>query len=357
MTMSVQFAPPLWHGEPTDFIRLDIYPWMSKCKNRKDIYCMLWSHWGMPDLPKDYDYYLITFPLENINLAWLEQQRCRVGGKFIVVHPGTNYDYKLENTCFITYIEWHNHLDQMTNLHGVQSITSKKKYKFSAICNRVSQGKAWIAAKLLDVASTESLVYINTWIEPKNVHNWELTGNPVLDQLTLLYRQNHTNSAVSDGFTQTDDQRYNSNPWHDIYTNTAMHFVLCSFHYSYTIDGGRSYIYPGPDIDEKILKCLLGGTPFVPCGQFGIYNHLQSVGFDFDYGIDLSYDSDPGNLSRFESITKLIDDLHNMPKDEIVEITKKSTHHNQEYILKKGLHKKCEQINALAVNQILDEME
>lgn len=355
--MNTQFCPASWAGTPKKFTQIDIYPWIKKLPQNKKIFCALWCHWSPDfDLPPGYDYYLITFPLESINLPWLEQQRRIVGGKFIVMHPGTNYDYKLENTCFITYIEWHNHLDQMINLHGIQPITSEKKYKFSAICNRVTQSKAWITAKLSSVAPTESLIYINNWIEPENVHNWELTGNNVLDQLTLYYRQKHTNSVINDGFKQFSDQRYNSNPWHDIYTNTAMHFVLCSFHYSYTVDNNRSYIYPGPDIDEKILKCLLGGTPFIPCGQFGIYNHLQSVGFEFDYGLDLSYDSDSGNLSRFESITKLIDNLTNVSKDRIIEITKKSTYHNQEYIIKKGLHAKCEKINALAFAQILDEV-
>lgn len=357
MTTSYQFAPPMWHGEIKDFTRFDLYPWISRINQNKRIYCVLWLTWDVLDLPDGYDYYLITVPLENVNLAWLEDQRNKVKGKFIVVHPGKNYDYVLANTSFITYIEWHHHLDQMIDFHGVQPINNKKKYKFSAICNRVTQSKAWISAKLLDVASADSLVYTNTWIESKNVHNWEPTGNKVLDNLTMLYKQRHTHVINNDGFDQFGDQRYNSNPWHDIYTNTALHFVLCSFHYSYMCsESDEGYIYPGPDIDEKTLKCLLGGIPFIACGQYDIYNHLQHVGFEFDYGIDLSFDLDSGNLSRFESITKLIDNLNYISKEEIVDLTAKSTLHNREYILKKGLHAKCEQLKSAATEQILDEL-
>lgn len=355
--MTVQFAPPHWHGLPADFQRLDIYPWIQKINRNKKVYCVLWAHWELLDLPSGYDYYLITFPLENINLQWLEDQRCKVDGRFVIIHSGKNYDYTLDNACFITYIEWHHHLDQMIDFHDVYPTKKQKKYKFSAICNRVTQSKAWIAAKLLDVSPDEALVYTNVWIEPKNVHHWELTGNKVLDNLTKLYRERHENSVNNDGFTQFGDQRYNSNPWHDIYTNTALHFVLSSFHYSFMVSRDqKTYIYPGPDIDEKTLKCLLGGIPFIACGQYDIYSHLQHVGFQFDYGLDLSFDSDPGNLSRFEKITKLIDDLSSMPKEEIVDITEKSTRHNKEYIIKKGLHAKCEQLKMVAVEQILEEL-
>jgi hypothetical protein len=351
--MTIQFAPPVWHGEPSKFTRFDIYPWIKQISKYKKVYCVCWANWMyVPDLPSDYDYYLITFPLENINLPWLEHQRQLVDGKFIVVHAGRNYDYNLKNTTFITYLEWHNHFDQMIEMHSVQPIKENKKYKFSAICNRVSQSKAWMTAKLLDVAPEDSLVYINTWIESKNVHNWELTGNKVLDELTLLYRERHENTVFNDGFSQFSDQRYNSNPWHDIYNNTALHFVLCSFHYSYMSD----YIYPGPDIDEKTLKCLLGGVPFIACGQFDIYTHLRHVGFEFDYGFNLDYDKDPGNLSRFETITHLIDQLAQMPKEEIVDVTRKSTHNNRDYIIKKGLHARCEQLKSIAIEQILDQL-
>jgi hypothetical protein len=309
------------------------------------------------ELPPIYDYYLITFPLENINIPWLERQRQKVNGKFIVVYPGKNYNYHLDNTVFINYLEWHLHFDMMQNWHGVMQVNDKKKYKFSAICNRVTQSKIWIATKLLKCNSSESLIYTNNWIEDKNVHNWQLTGNATLDDLTLEYKSKYIDRKINDGFTQTDNQQFNSNPWHDIYSSTAIHFVLSSFHYSFTVNPDNSnFICPGPDIDEKILKCLLAGTPFIACGQFDIYGHLSAIGFEFEYNIDLNFDKDPGNLSRFESIVNLVDQIDLLSIEDIVETTKKSSLNNRNYILKKGLHNACEKNNKTAVEQILHEI-
>jgi hypothetical protein len=87
---------------------------------------------------------------------------------------------------------------------------------------------------------------------------------------------------------------------------------------------------------------LVAGIPFVACGQFEIYKTLSQLGLEFDYGFDLSWDQESGNLARFQKICELIDTLDNISIDEIVSMTKKSTLHNKEFVCKIGFFSKCE---------------
>jgi methionyl-tRNA formyltransferase len=60
------------------------------------------------------------------------------------------------------------------------------------------------------------------------------------------------------------------------------------------------------------------------------------LGFEFDYGFDLSWDNDPGNISRFDSICSLIDKLNDIGIYELIDLTKKSTDHNKKFITTGG---------------------
>ena len=344
------FSPDTWSGEPKDFTHNDVYPWVKQLPLNKKIFCHFWSHWSVKtDLPGNYDIYLVSYQTENINLEWLKKQQKNCSGQFIVLHPGYDYDFQLNNTTFITYTSLHYDLDKMITWWGNQSIPSNKKYKFSTVCNRISQSKIWITTKLLETSRSDSLIILNSWLELKNVHNWEPTGNHALDQLTNAYREKYQFLTLRDDFDQgNNNQRYNSNPYQPVYTDTAVHFVNSSFHYSYMND----YIYPGPDIDEKTLKCLLAGVAFIPCAQFEVYKFLQDRGLEFNYDFDLSWDLDPGNITRFDKICQLIDTLSGYTTEELVNKTKDSTEYNKNFILNKNFYRNCEQLNQKSIDQL-----
>lgn len=349
----MQFSKQLWQGPATSFQDLEIYPWMSAFLNRKDIFCSFWSHWGTPDLPSGFDYYLVSYHIEPINLEWLKQQN--VDGKIVVLFPGRDYNLSIPNVQFISYIELHNDLNKMIKWHGVKDIPSKKKYKFGTVCNRVTQGKIWTTTQILE-SESNSLVILNTdWIEDKNVHNWQPTGHAFLDNLTDKFREKYINLKLSDGFDNKIDntQSITSNPWQDLYTNVALHIVAGSFHYSYM----GNYTYPGPDIDEKTLKCLLAGVPFIPGMQCEVYDYLKTLGLNFDYGFDTSFDLDPGNLTRFEKLCKLIDELSNWSSDDIISATKDATHHNKDYIISGNFAKTCNTHNQNQIELIYQSLK
>jgi hypothetical protein len=348
----MSFAQPSWQGPIVEFDRLDVYPWITEILHRPDIFCSFSATWWTPNLPDGYDYYLVTYHVENIDVGWLKRQK--VNGKIIVVFPGREYDLKIPGITFVGYTELHNDLNKMIEWHGIQDLPNTKQYKFSTVCNRVSQGKIWTTTQVLE-SEPNSLVILNPdWIEDKNVHNWELTGFEFLDNLTNTFREKYINLKLSDGFDNSKDnnQRTNSNPWQPLYTDVALHIVAGSFHYSWMGD----YTYPGPDIDEKTLKCLLAGVPFLPGMQFEVYDYLSSFGLRFDYDFDTSFDSDPGNLTRFQKLCILIDELSNWSIDDIVAATKSATEHNKQHIVSGEFAKQCKDYNQLQVEKIYDEL-
>lgn len=346
----MQFSQTLWQGSASDFKRLDVYPWMEPLIERSDIHCSFWCHWHTPDLPNGYDYYLVTYHIETIALDWIKNQK--VDGKIIVIFPGRDYDLQVEGVEFVGYTELHNDLNKMIDWFGVKELSSHKQHKFSTVCNRVSQGKVWTTTQVLE-SEPNSLVILNPdWIEDKNVHNWELTGFEFLDNLTNTFREKYINLKLSDGFKDFSNQQSNSNPWQPLYTDAALHIVAGSFHYSWM----GNYTYPGPDIDEKTLKCLLAGVPFLPGMQFEVYDYLSQFGLRFDYEFDTSFDNDSGNLTRFEKLCKLIDELSNWSIEDIVAATQDATKHNKEHIVSGKFAEQCDQYNQKQIEKIYDEL-
>jgi hypothetical protein len=345
------FCPGTWRGTPEKFTRHDVYPWVKKLPVNKNIFCLFWANWhNKIELPDGYDYYIISYQVENIDIEWLTQQQKKHKGQFIVLHPGYSYNFKLDNTTFITYTSLHHDLDKMISWWGINPIPTNKKYKFSTICNRITQGKIWVTTKLLETAREDSLIVLNSWLELKNVHNWQLTGNANLDKLTDTYRTKYQTLELKDDFDQKIDniQQRNSNPYQPVYSDCALHFVAGSFHYSQMSD----YIWPGPDIDEKTLKCLLGGVAFIPCAQFETYKFLQDLGLEFNYDFDLNWDQDPGNITRFDSICRLINDLTQYSPETLVAKTQESTNFNRNFILDKKFYNNCERLNQQSLDQL-----
>ena len=352
------FNPPVWCGQPRDFQLHNVYEWVGQLSTRRDIYCQFWNGFDNANLPPGYNYYIVSWHTENTSLPWLQRQRKLVDGRIIVLSNNFNYNCYLENVYFINYITLHQDLNKMIDLWGVKETNLTKQYKFSTVCNRISQSKLWITTKLLESANHDSLIILNSWLEDKNVHGWQLTGNSELDNLTNVFRDKYLGTIIGDGFDPADNcQIKNSNPWQPLYTDSAIHFVNSSFHYSFMVNGDQEYIYPGPDIDEKTLKCLLAGVAFVPCGQFEFYKTLEKFGLEFNYGFDQTWDQDSGNITRFHSIVKLIDELKQYSTNKLIALTNESTEYNKNFILTQQFYRRCEKNNNEAIDKIFSLLD
>jgi hypothetical protein len=302
------------------------------------------------DLPAGYDYYVVSCHLEHIDFEWLRQQTV---GPIIMLSDFNYYhsDYGLENVYFLRWMDWHRALDRMRSWFG-SSFHKDIRYKASLFCNRITQSKLIAFTAVMEYLDrSQALTSLNPWLESKNVHDWQPTGNGRLDELTDIFRSKYLGQCWSmDGFTNKSNlQSHTANPAQVAYQEAALHFTNESFHYSQMHDR----ILPGPHLTEKTFKCLLGATAFIPVGQFDVYRTLETFGMRFDYGLDLSFDQDPGNLSRLEKIVDLIRHVATIDATDLYYASKHSCQHNQDLILSGDFARQCDAINQDSIQRII----
>jgi hypothetical protein len=344
--VGTQPFPPVWKD----------YNWFQDLP--KNTYFALWVRGSSNVLPEGHDLYVVSFHYEHVECEWLINQCKKISQPIIVLNDGSSYDFPWpSNVHFFNFYSWHIHLNQIMEWFPNKQIRNLK-YKISAVCNRITQSKLLVTTTLLEnFDRKELLVKLGTWLEEKNVHNRQPTGMKKLDDLIeIFFEKYYGNEILIDDFTDTTHnfQRKNSDPWQSLYLESAIHLTNQSYHYSHMVDNLGNYIRPGPTIDEKTFKCLLSQTPFISVGQFDVYNQLSQLGLKFDYGdIDLSWDKDPGNLTRLSSIIDTIINLKNYSIQDIDDATKESSQHNADMIWSGEFDQQCQKHNEQTANVIL----
>jgi hypothetical protein len=329
----------------------------------KNTYFFLWANDPGSDninLPLGHPLYVITFHQERFDHEWILDQSSKIDAPILILNDGSCYDLPLPpNVRFYNYYSWHHHIDQIMRWFPERRLKNVR-YKISNVCNRITQSKMLVFTALMEYHDPSTLlVKLGDWIEEKNVHHWDPTGVKDLDELTERFREKYLGRVIQvDDFCNNTDniQSKNSNPWQPFYTESALHLVSESYHYSLMHTRQGPMIHPGPQFSEKLYKCLIAGTPFIPVGQFQSYKFLRELGLKFDYGdLDLSWDDDPGNLSRLVGVVDLIKNLKNYDISDIVTMTQESTDHNTEMIWSGEFYKKCQAHNMMVRDQILEE--
>ena len=324
----------------------------------KNTYFALWIRGPSHVLPKGHDLYVVSFHYERVECEWLINQCKKISQPIIVLNDGSSYDFPWpSNVHFFNFYSWHIHLNQIMEWFPNRQIRNLK-YKISAVCNRITQSKLLVTTALLENFNRkELLVKLGTWLEEKNVHNRQPTGVEKLDNLSKIFFEKYYGHVILvDDFTDDTHnfQRVNSIPWQPFYLESAIHLSNESYHYSMMSHNGVTSICPGPHISEKTFKCLLSQTPFISVGQFNLYGQLTKLGLKFDYGnINLSWDQDPGNLSRLSSIIDTIIDLKNYSISDIDEMTQESSKHNADMIWSGKLQSQAQAHNDIIAHEIL----
>lgn len=335
----------------------DGYALLKHLPRNRNVFFYLHATWpssqGNDMLPEGYNYYIVSSHMEHIDFEWLRKQN--VGPIYYLTDFNFYQDYRIENVEFLQWVNWHNALNKMILWFGTE-YNKNITHKASVFCNRITQSKMIITTALLETLDEKDLlISLSDWIEKKNVHNWEPTGNRMLDNLTNIFRERYLGKKLRmDEWTNEFNlQFYTANPGQIAYQNAAIHFTNESFHYSLMDDN----ILPGPHLTEKTFKCLLGGTAFIPVGQFDVYRTLEKFGMHFDYGLDLSFDQDSGNLTRLEKIVKLIAQIAEIDKNDLHIRTKDSSLHNQDLILSGKFAEMCESINQKTLAVLIDKLQ
>lgn len=310
-------------------------------------------HYNRVDLPTGYDFYLVSFHMEHIDFDWLRQQQARP----IFVLSDMNYyhhDYGLTDVHFLRWLDWHRALEKMQTWFG-RLYTKDIKYKASAFCNRLTQSKVIMTTALLEILGRENaLTSLSDWLEDKNVHDWQPTNSDRLDSITDVFRKKYLGQQWSmDNFTNDQNfQQHTANPAQMAYQQAALHFTNESFAYSRMHDT----ILPGPHLTEKTFKCLIGATAFIPVAQFETYATLESLGMRFDYGLDLSFDLDPGNITRLEKLIDVVDEMSQIDVLDLYAASKDSCMHNQDIIFSGDFAKQCQSINENTLSRLISQI-
>ena len=342
-----------------DLVTYDEFKWLPDLG--RNVYCVLWDTslnnvWAKQDLPLGYPVYILQCA-EQVDMDWLNIQRVRVpDSKIFVLNAGSSYGCLIgTNVEFVPYYVWHYQLEKIKNWNPTPQPKNVHK-KVSVICNRVTQSKLWtFTAAAEHVGVDHCMLKLGTWLEEKNVHNRESSGNQILDNLSDIFWSRYWGQEYTidefDNHTQ-NFQRHTSNLDAPHLRECAINITNESFHYSHMQYNGSSFIWPGPFLSEKTLSCLAAGTAFLSAGQFNVYQTLESLGLKFDYGIDLTWDNDSGNLSRFVGLVDSIKELDAHSAQDIYAMTKESTLHNHSMIWSKEFFNACEQVNQRAAERI-----
>jgi len=342
-------VPSPWEGKVQDIKDSRLF-WLNELG--KNVYCLLWQRLPEHNLPLTYDIYVISFHLERVNVEWINTQASKTDAPIIVLSDSNYYDCPFpKNVYCYTYYWWHYQLEQLQEWFPHKQTKNINK-KFSAICNRITQSKLLVTTSLLEIAYQDSIIKLSDW---EGQDSRLKTGNVQLDNIFDNFYNKWFGTIIDLKDTKDfiNQQNYSANPWTDVYQCCALHFTNESFHYSYMQNTIGHYNYPGPFITEKTLKCLAGATGFVPVGQFDTYNKLAELGFEFDYGFDTSFDSDNGNITRLEKIINLVYYLNNYTAEEIYNLTKNSSEHNQEHVYSRKFYDICDHHNSETMDVIL----
>lgn len=329
------------------------WPWIANLKN-KNVYLFLRANWkpngDFPDSPPPgYEYYITHG--DTYLFGFPEHISSQVDGK--IIHLTGSIITDLFDTDRINYVSYNNMHQRIARIPRTDNLVKDIQYKASALTNRVTQSKAIILAALRHYLGEDCLASLHhNLYSSKNIHNWQLTGNQTCDKFLLFFKNklNHIQLKLpqDDGV----EGSYNNSA----YRQSALNFTQETYHYSFTIQNGRSFCQPGPFITEKTWKSLLSSTAFISVGQAYVYRWLKSLGLKFDYGpLNLEFDEDPGNLTRLEKIVLLIESLQSWSAQDLYEMTRVSTEYNAQYVQSSEFWQICEDTNQ-SVYQLLESL-
>ena len=316
--------------------------------------------WPKFNLPANYQRYFLSFHTEYMDVSWVIEQAGRVYPTPILLV--TDYDIEENlvwpgNITAIRYITLHKQLALAIDKIGIATEIKTPKYKISSLAYRVTQYKKFVTAYLLQHFNHSDMIltYHNNVGKLEDHHGYP-DGYPYLDQLelesltkTLINFEDDTESI---NISPVSNASWQIAPYQDAWINLTNE----SWNYSKTIINNHNFHYPGPYLTEKTFKPLLAGRPFLAIGQYDTYKTLKELGLFVDFGFDISYDHDPGDLTRINGIFSTINYIQNTNLDCLFESGLDAAQHNLNYIKNNDLFVCCQDLNIESVKTIKEFM-
>jgi hypothetical protein len=293
-----------------------------------------------------------------LDVPWIIAQARRVYPAAILLV--TDYDIEKnlvwpDNIIICRYVTLHKQLARAINDIGMATEIKTPKYKISSLTNRITQYKKFVTAYLLQHFDHNDMIltYHNSVGKLEDHHGYP-SGYPYLDQIdvasltkTLI---NFEDDAEFINISPVLNAAWQIAPYQDAWINLTNE----SWHYSKTILDNQNFYYPGPYLTEKTFKPLLAGRPFLAVGQYNTYKTLKELGLSVDFGFDITYDQDSGDLTRIKDIFSAIDYIQNINLDYLFQSGIDAVRHNLNYIRNNDLFIHCENLNTESVKSIKD---
>jgi hypothetical protein len=306
-----------------------------------------WHNCDRKNLPVDYPYYFVK--TEGANVDWVLRQAQRVQGTIFWMcqyrHYGT-FD-RVPNIVALPGIEWHYEFEGCKK--DFSALVHKNiKHKVSTLTHRQTENKILALAAISEHMGLENcLISLHNNIQEKNVNNFEIS-NLDLQYYLDIYVKNFFNKTYE--INNDIDLKFDSyNFHHPAYTDCAMNINNESFHYSQQ----HTRTNPGPVLTEKTIKCIMGECAFLNNGQFDVYDSLNELGFQFDYGFDLCYDKNSRDHDRMLGFINTIKNVSEYSADELYELTRESCLHNKNHVMSGDFYRQAEAVNHRSLEKIL----
>jgi hypothetical protein len=312
----------------------------------KDTFFGLNLQWPKFDLPTNYQRYFLSFHTEYLNLNWVIEQANRVYPRQVILVT----DYQIttrpnwpDNIKTVKWVTTHKQLALLQHSVGLAGKITVPTYKISSLSFRISQYKKFVTAYLLkNFNKSDMIVTYHAELGKSEDLHGHPEGYPHLDQLNTVIEKTLIN--FDDNFV--GDLPVSNGDWRTpAYTDALINLTNESFHYSATTVENYSCCWPGPYLTEKTFKPLLAGRPFLAVGQYQTYAWLKQLGLKVDFGFDISYDSDTGDLTRIEKIFNTIDFINQNSIKSLFESSLDAVKYNLQWISTGNLYDACQSIN------------
>lgn len=336
----------------------EFYTWnLLRSFTDKDVYWHSREWQTNDDLPQGHRAYIVK--VEGADLEWLEQQAGRISAPIFVLNGIIN-DYgavdHIPNVTWLPWIEWHYQIQSMLRDYPADVKKNIKK-KVSCLSNMVKPNRMIAAAAVDAYVGQDAMITWHGRCYREGDDTEPMTGHPEYDQwLARYYETTQLGTQIDDFQVNIANDHMFQRLIHDFhfaaYQECAINVTNESFYRSGQHIGGQDVINPGPFLTEKTLKCLMGETAFVANGNFQTYSTLKALGFEFDYGLDLSYDEISGDLERLCRMTDLLKTISTIDTQDLFQYTRSSCLANKEHIMSGKFFDVCEDINERTIQQI-----
>lgn len=318
------------------------------------------GHYENVQIPSNVKKLIITCHTEPIDIEWLrelaladpERQICLLfDGLYAPPSP-----FYPANIKILPWLSWHFQIQRMIDAFGFRSHLEMPKFWASSLCNRSAQFKLYVTAYCVMQGYTDRMLISHHGIvdKPTDIDHLR-TGHPLLDQLSDIIDALPIMTIDHTCRHQRDLPNAENRNWrYPQHTDCVFNFTNEGFHYSLKSTNHGEVVWPGPDLSEKTWKAILAGQAILPIGQFGTLKALQQLGLRFDYELDLTYDSIPGDLTRILQSFGVIDTIMNSSLDDLIDRTKSSCLDNLDWVASGNFAKQCKLINQTSLVYICD---